>query len=471
MANLTEAGWSTEELNAILVISPENCAFRGEGNSNIVVALKKEDRVLRLRKSQVYTEGTISLTGETLQKFQLEADFISHVMKNLLGYRFVQSPILIELTAENVRLINEAVHFKRPIHRLKKNVREVSTLGLLLPDHCTLPSHLRKYGEGPVLSVEIKPKQGFLPESYHLPHDHKLRASVCRFHLAQTYKKSKGEILSMSMYCPLDLFSGCPRRMNNALHELLYHPQNNLRVFKDKELIFSEENRSSLDITLKDFFDKPGIVSREEILCQLVTQILVHCFPTTDRSLTYEPASHSDHGPQSCPSSSACTCPNRVRGQHKLPRGCVLDRILQIQRLGSMDVTAVYPHYLSLKEALQCPNESLSALEYLEDGHPSPSLPKALGFPNQQVYETDLEFTCRKIWEFLVALTARDCSIMLSLQKLSPATRVYPKDSVVQDSNGQTYLFSVAVVDLDPKTVSKLEKVYFDDCNLIRAVC
>lgn len=44
MANLTEAGWSTEELNAILVISPENCAFRGEGNSNIVVALKKVSR-------------------------------------------------------------------------------------------------------------------------------------------------------------------------------------------------------------------------------------------------------------------------------------------------------------------------------------------------------------------------------------------------------------------------------------------
>lgn len=42
------------------------------------------------------------------------------------------------------------------------------------------------------------------------------------------------------------------------------------------------------------------------------------------------------------------------------------------------------------------------------------------------------------------------------------------EDSVVEDSYGQAYLFSLAVVDLDPKSVDKLEKVYFDDCSMIR---
>lgn len=49
-----------------------------------------------------------------------------------------------------------------------------------------------------------------------------------------------------------------------------------------------------------------------------------------------------------------------IKGQHNLPRGCVLDRILQVQRLASMDVTAVYPLYLNVKDVLQCTEEDLS---------------------------------------------------------------------------------------------------------------
>lgn len=319
MATLVGNGWATRDASNVLVISLENCSFRGEGNSNIVVTLKKEDSVLRLRKSQVYTEHTTCLTGETLQKFQLEADFISQVMKTLLGHRFVQTPILVHLTAEDVRLINGAVQLKRPTHRLKKNVKEAPTLGLLLPDYCTLPSHLQKHAEGPVLSIEIKPKQGFLPESYYLPFEHKVKASVCRFHLAQRHKKNKGEISSMSMYCPLDLFSGCPQRMNNALRELLYHPQNNLRVFKNKELIFSEESRDSLDVSLKDFFKESNAISREENLCQLVTKVLRHSSPVADQDFSIcDALPFGDVGPspQSCPSSSHCTCPIRENFPH-----------------------------------------------------------------------------------------------------------------------------------------------------------
>ncbi|KAH7947732.1 hypothetical protein HPB52_015413 [Rhipicephalus sanguineus] len=419
-----------------LLISPENCAFRGEGNANIVVTLKNEDRVLRLRKSAAFTE------------------------------------VLVRLTAENVRLINKAVHLERPLHRLKKNVKEVATVGLLFPDHCTLPSHLRKYAEGPVISIEIKPKQGFLPSPHDLPFEHKVRSSVCRFHLSQTSKVSKGRISSVSMYCPLDLFSGCPKRMKSALRELLYHPQNNLRVFKNKKLVFSEESRTNLEDALKDFFLESSLVSRDDNLCHLVTKILRHSYPETG-AVSAASGVWDVAMPQSCPSSHPCTCTTRMKADHRLPRGCILDRVLQAQRLGSIDVSTAYPLYLSLKDTLHCAGEKPPLLEYLKDGYPAPFLPKAMGCHDRQNYETDHTFACRKIWEFLVALTARDCSIMLSLQRLSSAAKVltWEEDYVVEDAYGQAYLFSLAVVDLDPKSVDKLEKVYFDDCSMIRTAC
>ncbi|XP_037519974.1 inositol-pentakisphosphate 2-kinase [Rhipicephalus sanguineus] len=455
-----------------LLISPENCAFRGEGNANIVVTLKNEDRVLRLRKSAAFTEDTISLIGESLQKCHMEADFIENVMKPLFGSRFVHPPVLVRLTAENVRLINKAVHLERPLHRLKKNVKEVATVGLLFPDHCTLPSHLRKYAEGPVISIEIKPKQGFLPSPHDLPFEHKVRSSVCRFHLSQTSKVSKGRISSVSMYCPLDLFSGCPKRMKSALRELLYHPQNNLRVFKNKKLVFSEESRTNLEDALKDFFLESSLVSRDDNLCHLVTKILRHSYPETG-AVSAASGVWDVAMPQSCPSSHPCTCTTRMKADHRLPRGCILDRVLQAQRLGSIDVSTAYPLYLSLKDTLHCAGEKPPLLEYLKDGYPAPFLPKAMGCHDRQNYETDHTFACRKIWEFLVALTARDCSIMLSLQRLSSAAKVltWEEDYVVEDAYGQAYLFSLAVVDLDPKSVDKLEKVYFDDCSMIRTAC
>ncbi|XP_064476028.1 inositol-pentakisphosphate 2-kinase-like [Ornithodoros turicata] len=458
--------WQSEETKEIPLISPENCKFRGEGNSSLVVTLRNEERVLRLRKSSTYKEELSNSTEKKVKKCQLQADFISRVMRKLLGYRFVRPPILVPLTVEDVRIINKCVQHDRPLHRMKKGVLEVPTLGLLLPDYCMLPNHLRKYAEGPVLSVEIKPKQGFLPSSHALPRDHQIKASVCRFHLSQNYKNSKGIISSMSMYCPLDLFSGCPLRMHHALRELLYHPQNNLRIFKNKELIFSEEMQSGLNASLGDFFEKCDLVSREEQLCQLVGKSLRHSFPTVDKESLPRTAT-PDVGAQSCVRSSICTCSYQKRSQHRLPKGSVLERVLQLQCLCSMDITEVYPLYDNIKKALGCDSDDLSVPHYLQDGYPCPTLPKALGKPQQQVFESDLEFACRKIWEFLVALTARDCSIMLSLQRLSPLADIPQKDCIVEDAYGQLYLFSFGIVDLDPKAANKLEKVYYDDSNMV----
>jgi inositol-pentakisphosphate 2-kinase, putative len=43
---------------------------------------------------------------------------------------------------------------------------------------------------GPVISVEIKPKQGFLPSPQQLDNQLWIKAKVCRFALKQAYKVS-----------------------------------------------------------------------------------------------------------------------------------------------------------------------------------------------------------------------------------------------------------------------------------------
>ena len=61
---------------------------------------------------------------------------------------------------------------------------------LLLPDYCILPSRFKKQFscEGPVICVEIKPKQGFLPSPESLPQDMLVKSKVSRFCLKQFHK-------------------------------------------------------------------------------------------------------------------------------------------------------------------------------------------------------------------------------------------------------------------------------------------
>uniref|UniRef100_A0A1I8Q5N4 inositol-pentakisphosphate 2-kinase n=1 Tax=Stomoxys calcitrans TaxID=35570 RepID=A0A1I8Q5N4_STOCA len=63
----------------------------------------------------------------------------------------------------------------------------------------------------------------------------------CRYCSMQFLKFKQGKINQRSNYCPLDLFSGVPDRMWNALHALFMCPQNNLRIFKNGIVVFDDQ--------------------------------------------------------------------------------------------------------------------------------------------------------------------------------------------------------------------------------------
>ncbi|XP_044571399.1 inositol-pentakisphosphate 2-kinase isoform X2 [Drosophila ananassae] len=66
----------------------------------------------------------------------------------------------------------------------------------------------------------------------------------CRYCNMQLLKLHNGKIKRLGHYCPLELFSGEPSRMLSALDALLACPQNNLRVFRDGNLIYGDHANS-----------------------------------------------------------------------------------------------------------------------------------------------------------------------------------------------------------------------------------
>lgn len=48
------------------------------------------------------------------------------------------------------------------------------------------------------------------------------------------------KIEKISHYCPIDLFSGVPDRMNRAIRGLIDNPQNNLKILMDGKPVYSE---------------------------------------------------------------------------------------------------------------------------------------------------------------------------------------------------------------------------------------
>ncbi|XP_017149122.1 inositol-pentakisphosphate 2-kinase isoform X1 [Drosophila miranda] len=261
-------------------------------------------------------------------------DFMAYIgiMCRLLGNEFVCGADIVAIPKEDDRFwINEHIRAHRPVARLDKEF--VGPFGLLLPDVTQLPAtfdvllgNLQAKGTtgdgtgaagtgagptataragtrgvhrlGDTYAIEIKPKQGWhqlasdvndlfdlmpagaetMPKRSRGEKDQEAigvekatRAECrCRYCGMQLLKLRNGKIKRLGDYCPLELFSGAPSRMLDALHALLACPQNNLRVFQDGNLIYGDHaNSISFDELHSRVF--PG-----EIMV-LIKHLLVAC--------------------------------------------------------------------------------------------------------------------------------------------------------------------------------------------------
>lgn len=86
-----------------------------------------------------------------------------------------------------------------------------------------------------VLTVEVKPKSGLgcAGRSKLVPAEHAVKFTQTRFAMKQAHKMAEGLISAQSRYDPCQLFARDSTQVAVALEALLLHPQNNLRVFLD----------------------------------------------------------------------------------------------------------------------------------------------------------------------------------------------------------------------------------------------
>lgn len=386
-------------------------------------------------------------------------------MKPLLGSSFISYPILIHLPANQVKMINKIVQNFRPVHRCTKGVKEISTYALMLEDCCLLPLQLSNYScKGPIISIEIKPKQGYMKNADNLSSDQILKSNACTFCTRQHYRLKKKIIEKRSGYCPLDLFSGCPMRMQHAIKQLLEIPQNYLRIFKNQKLIYCQENKGDIINLMEEFFGKELNEKKIDVFCNLVIQALLSPFNSDE---IFNMQNNSSHKEQFCKYSFNSSKQNERILSNDLPSNCVLGKILQIQKLDSIDITHIYSMFLKIKGFSNdfTNNSNL----YLRNGYPKNEIPIELGKSERQSSETELSYISRKIWEFLVALSAKDFSVMVVLQRLSEkSVSIVPSEHVLLGLNNKHYIFSVSVIDLDSKPLSKVEKVYNENQEMMK---
>ncbi|XP_043933348.1 inositol-pentakisphosphate 2-kinase [Protopterus annectens] len=445
--------------------------YHGEGNKSLVVSHSKSPSVLRFLKFPVEDQKTCE---EILRHLQNTVDFGKHIMRPFLGENYVHYGEVIPLPLDFVKQLSVKIQPDRPESRCHKVMDILSGYALRLPNLTTLhKSHC--LGSRLTFSVEIKPKCGFLPLSSHITETTKHK--VCRYCMHQHLKIANGKWKRISKYCPLDLFSGNKQRMFFALTCLLQDAQNNLKIFKNGELIYGCKDKDSapdlndLAHHLKHFFFPANGLTTGPFfttavineLLQVITMALLSppdSCRTDDTKKLYIP----EGGRTYCDASYYCReiLKNGKSEYSELPKGCVLSKILQVQRLDMMDIEGLYPLYRRVERHLQeLPNDSIRL--HIDGPYDDRFSETLLDVSTED--DLTVEYAVTKVQQYRVAMTAKDCSVMITF---SPCLQDTCSDQslLIQTSKSKLEC-SVSILDLDLKPYEDIPNQYKLDKKIV----
>lgn len=492
--------------------------YRGEGNSSIVVALRDKSKVIRLLKK----DGKIMKTSQDhhVREHPMRIIKYIHLIMRPLTDPFLSSATeLVHLKSNFIEALSSKLESHRPMHRLDKTLLLDDQYAMVMDDLCALPPKFTQLlgadsFVGPTISVEIKPKQGFLPiykfamkqSTINEPMISELR-NCCLYGSTQMLKLQRGRIRKASEYCPINLFSGCPARMRLALESLISNPQNNFRIFKDLVFAYGENKCERLKLTsvLDGFIDRHHDRAQHdnlEYFIDLLIQCLLSNHDHSDTTQSKAAAGMLKHDAENsftlsddcqlhktrskCRRCDMTTAPHSKKhktesggyvahhhhhnlSSHELPRSCVLASVLRAQKLDTIGAHEA-SYMLQWLMSHRSNSGHANALEELS----KPQMIEGFGSAHRLPHERQYEYYFRKVWEFLVSLTAKDCSIIITLRRLNPAivamddewldaaSKHYSsiRTNLLRDTRtGCAYLFNVGIADLDQKMPLKIPRI------------
>ncbi|XP_038596648.1 inositol-pentakisphosphate 2-kinase isoform X2 [Tachyglossus aculeatus] len=447
--------------------------YHGEGNKSLVVAHTQRCVVLRFLK---FPPNRNKTSEEIYRHLQNIVDFGKNVMKEFFGENYVHYGEVVQLPLDFVKQLCLKIQSERPEFRCNKDLDTLSGYAMCLPNLTRLQTY-HFVEHRPILCVEIKPKCGFIPFSSNVTQE--LKHKVCRYCMHQHLKVASGKWKQISKYCPLDLFSGNKQRMHFALTSLLQEAQNNLKIFKNGELIYgckddqdSVADWNELAHHLKPFFfPSNGLVSgphcTRTIIKELIHVITMILLSSTDNcragDMKTVPVSQGRSYCEASPFSKELVRNGKNKLESSgLPKGCLLYKTLQAQMLDMLDIEGLYPLYNRIEQYLEEFPEERNTLQI--DGPYNEAFYKRLLDLSTEDDGT-LAYALTKVQQYRVAMTAKDCSIMIAL---SPCQQdECSEQRPIVPASKSRFTFSVSVLDLDLKPYESIPHQYKLDGKIV----
>jgi len=217
----------------------------------------------------------------------------------------------------------------------------------------------------------------------------------------------------------MDMFSGRRERIRRAVGALLWDPQNNLKMFLDGDPL----------VALDDGFRRAAkeAIGTVQRFCAFVTCALLGDFEgSLDAPMDGMDSSDEDHDHSSA---SEALPPSCDFDAVPMPRHCVLYEVLTMQQMQTTGFAAVCSEY---------------------DARPSRDL--QFGHVDRLRPNNGDDTAWSPVDGYLVAATARDCSVYVTFRPDSSLTAI-----------------RVKVSDLDPKPLSTVDKHRNRDANVLLA--
>ncbi|KAM0932891.1 putative inositol-pentakisphosphate 2-kinase [Dioscorea sansibarensis] len=418
--------------------------YKGEGAANLVLGYCGSSpallgKVLRVEKIQkgatrsaeecevltVHEKLVWAAIGEPVEsasKKIIQQAFVMTVLNPLLGSEHMDVGMHVSVSSEFLKIIEKNVHNKRPAWRV--DAAEIDLLcdsALLMSDHSIFPSGASK--EGSCISVEIKPKCGFLPCSDCISEANTIKKSVTRFKMHQFLKLHKKEVSQMSKYDPLDLFSGSIERINLAIRSLFATPQNNFRIFSNGSLIYGGLGGSmdSIECEAKQLQEmKKAAEDRIKVLIQGDFGIELDSFLELVSEAIFKSG--------------------------------MLNQLLATQKLDIIDIEgAIHAYYNVIGQpCLVCKS--------LDDAAPLRCY--------SLLHSLSLEESLKIVREYLTATTAKDCSLMISFRPKEGGD--VTSNCISLRSADQVFEYKVNFIDMDIKPLEKMVYYYKLDQKIVK---